>query len=122
MWYQHRRVSSNFVGLFVQIRSVDTGHRPLSSSPRATSESEDEMQRVAGGEVVLGGRLVVGPAVGPGGLALLPYSRELWGCSHLLAAMDEALLDGRDALLLLDLLLDLRNLLVRAWCVSFLGL
>lgn len=31
---------------------------------------------------------------------------------HLLAAVDQALLDGRDALLLLDLLLDLRDLLV----------
>ena len=69
MWYQHRRVSSNFVGLFIQIRSVDTGHLPLSSSPRTTSEREDEMQRVAGGEVVLGGRLVVGPAVGARGVS-----------------------------------------------------
>lgn len=34
--------------------------------------------------------------------------------SHLLAAVDEALLHGRDALLLLDLLLDLRDLLFRS--------
>jgi 5-keto 4-deoxyuronate isomerase len=49
------------------------------------------VQGVAGDEVVLGGGLVVG---------------------HLLAAVDEALLDGGDTLLLLDLFLDLRDLVV----------
>lgn len=34
-------------------------------------------------------------------------------CSHLLSAKDQSLLDWRDALLLFDALLDLRNLVVR---------
>ena len=49
------------------------------------------MQSGAALEGIVGGRLVVG---------------------HLLAAKDEALLDGRNPLLLLDLLLDLRDLVV----------
>lgn len=35
---------------------------------------------------------------------------ETWGSLHLLATVDEALLDGRDALLLLDFFLDLGDL------------
>lgn len=61
-----------------------------SLQPPAT-QRQDQMQGGAALEGVVGGGLVVG---------------------HLLAAENEALLDGRDALLLLDLLLDFRDLVV----------
>lgn len=96
------------------------------------------MQSVACDEVVLGRGLVVGPARGKhvelvscdvfafrrgrgekNGLGLMMKRKEKKKrlgrlgrvyCVHLLAAVDEALLHGRDALLLLDLFLDLGHL------------
>lgn len=82
------------------------------------------MEGISGLEVVLGGRLVIGPRESNGlrSAPMFPYVySQSSGCPdsiHLLAAVDQTLLDGRNSFLLLDLLLDLRDLLSERMMVS----
>lgn len=52
----------------------------------------------------------VSHAIEPSIFNALDHGNHLEYCLHLLSTVDESLLDGRDALLLLDLFLDLRDL------------
>ena len=81
----------------------------------ASPKSEDEMEGRASLERVVRSRLVVDPASPERCLSVCVYVAR-WRESveeqsiHLLSTEDQALLNGRDALLLLDLLLDLSDL------------
>lgn len=82
--------------------------RPVAHSASPPTQRKHEMQSIASNQAVVLRCSVVGPIVA---LACPSHSSGvLEVCVHLLATMDEALLHGRDALLLLDLLLDLRDL------------
>lgn len=83
------------------------------------------MQRVARYKVVFGRRLVVGPAhlsrssvFSRDDRCFSAFQDDLGGDAHLLAAVNEALLNRGDALLLFDLFLDLRDLSYKALSVS----
>lgn len=81
------------------------------SQPSSTSKSEDEVKSVASDEVVFSGRLVVRPGVMFVNifLPLHRLNRDTRGL-HLLAAVNQTLLNRWDTLLLLHLFLNLRDL------------